>query len=88
MPIWCCTECGCEAVASNVDMVISMGWLVEPAGSDDEAIAALCAKCRVYRKGPARAPSLTKGMKRLRQASHDATEVRADAARPRGRPRS
>lgn len=79
MPIWCCTECGCEAVASNVDMVLSMGWLVEPTESEGEQIGALCAKCRVYRKGPARSAGVERGT-----TGRDASSQRADARQPRG----
>jgi len=57
VPIWSCTECGCEAVAASVDMVVSMGWLVEPPAVGEDMIAALCAKCRLHKKGPVRSAS-------------------------------
>jgi hypothetical protein len=88
MPIWCCTECGCEAAASSVEMVVSMGWLVEPPGPVEDKIAALCAQCRSYKRGPLRAPSMRSSIPPVEGEDGVAVLRGGVAHQPRRPPRS
>jgi hypothetical protein len=46
MTRWACTECGCEAIAASRELIEAMGWLVSDVRDGDDAITAICARCR------------------------------------------